>query len=92
MYGELKSDKFEVLAINMGEDEKKVEAFLKQIELSVPVLVDPGGRATLAFGVRSTPMHYFLNPEGRVIGFALGMRQWDNPSMMETLRALMDAF
>ena len=92
MYKELKSDKFEVLAINMGEDEKKVKAFLKQYNLSVPVLVDPGGRATLAFGVRSTPMHYFLKPDGRVIGFALGMRQWDNPVMMETLRSLVEAF
>jgi len=92
MYRELKSDKFEVLAINMGEEEKKVKEFLKQINLTVPVLIDPGGRATLAFGVRSTPMHYVLNPEGRVMGFALGMRDWTTPEMKKTLRSLIEAF
>ena len=92
MYRELKSDKFEVLAINMGEEEKKVKEFLKQMNLTVPVLLDPGGRATSAFGVRSTPTHYILSSEGRVVGFSLGMKDWTTPEMKATLRSLIAAF
>ncbi len=86
----LKGEKFEVLAINIAEDEERVGDLVKKLKITVPVLLDPGRRATVAFGVRSHPMHYFLNHRGQVVALASGFRQWDSPEMMEALQELIE--
>ncbi len=67
-----------VVAVNFRESEAKIQAFVKELPLTVPVGMDPEGAAAQAFGVRGLPVTYLLARDGRILWKALGSRDWDS--------------
>jgi thiol-disulfide isomerase/thioredoxin len=58
---------FRVYTINVDEDSKQVEAFVKETGLSLPILLDPNARvAERVFRVRLMPTTYLLDRKGTV--------------------------
>jgi cytochrome c biogenesis protein CcmG/thiol:disulfide interchange protein DsbE len=50
------------------EDEKpRIETFLAERPLDYPVLMDPGARAAIAYGVSGVPETFFIDGEGRIV-------------------------
>ncbi|WP_428648769.1 TlpA disulfide reductase family protein [Roseibium sp.] len=86
---ELGSDKFAVLAVNVGDKDKKVRAFLEQAELDgLPILIDDKGTLPGKWYLRGLPVTYILNGSGDVILGAIGERVWDAPEMIAALKGL----
>lgn len=54
----------EVLAINILESTEHVRGFIKEKDLSYPVLLDESGRVTRSFLVRATPTYIFIDKDG----------------------------
>ncbi len=67
-----------VVAVNFRESEAKIQAFVNELPLTVPVGMDPEGAAAQAFGVRGLPVTYLLARDGRILWKALGSRDWDS--------------
>ena len=67
------STDFALLAVNFDEAPEQVQAFVDELELSFPALLDPGGDIQRLYQVRGYPTTYFLDKEGMVqiqhIGF-----------------------
>jgi peroxiredoxin len=57
---------FEVLAINFDEPQEIVQNFINDLELSFPVLLDPGGRVQDLYRVRGYPTSYLIDQTGIV--------------------------
>ncbi len=71
-----KDNDFEVLAINVDEDQAAAEAFVAQYQLGFQVLLDPQRRVGQAYKVPGYPTHYIVDRRGNIrfsgLGFNLG--------------------
>ena len=66
LYTRHHADGLEVLAVNVDEERRDAEAFLKERPHEMPVFFDPGGRAPAAFRVDGMPTSYLLDRQGRI--------------------------
>ncbi|WP_286238574.1 TlpA disulfide reductase family protein [Neptuniibacter halophilus] len=87
---QLADQPFEIVAINMGEDSQSVTDFLQQLEtqLSFPVLLDPDNDSFKTFKVRGLPMTLLYDQEGNLVETIMGVREWDQPSAVAGIKAL----
>ena len=65
-YQALKADGFTVLAINNDEPEEVVRAFHGELDLSYPLLLDPGGSVQRLYRIRGYPSSIFVDPKGEI--------------------------
>jgi len=89
----LGEDVFILLAVNLGETKSKILSFLenKRLKVTFPVLLDTSGQVFSIYGPvsrGSIPSHFFIDPEGNIIGAAVGAREWDNEKFYRLLQKL----
>ncbi|MFE8032062.1 TlpA disulfide reductase family protein [Thiohalocapsa marina] len=77
-----------MMAINVGEDAETVRAFLEQVPVSFPLPLDTDSKVTQRWPMRGLPTTFVVGPEGRLIYKATGEREWDDPALLEQVRAL----
>jgi len=83
----LEKENFKMLAINMENIEpERVKKFIKKLKVDFHILLDRKGQVSDIYGVRSIPMTYMINPKGEVEAVAEGMREWDDPKMVQYFR------
>lgn len=83
----LAADGIALVAINSGEDEETVRQYQQQWQMEFPLWLDQDLKATDGFEVRGMPMTFILDAEGKIVLRALGSRQWDEPELLEKIRA-----
>ena len=57
---------FVVVGINFEEDRAPVESFIRERNLTFPVLLDAKGEAGAALGVRGLPVSFIIDREGYI--------------------------
>lgn len=67
IYRELDSDEFEIVAINVDEDTDDGLDFLEDHPVSYLMLADPDGDVGIPYGIRSLPVSYLIDREGRIV-------------------------
>ena len=79
----LGKDKLMVIAVNLDEDPRAADEFLKNAKSDLLVAYDPKGSSPEAFNIRAMPTSYLLDRNGKVVliheGFAA-----DDREMLET--------
>jgi peroxiredoxin len=73
---------FVMIAINLQEPAERVKQFFNDHKLTFTTLLDIKGLVGAEFGIRSIPSTFILDKEGRIIGKALGPREWDGDQAM----------
>lgn len=68
-----------VLAVDMHESAKSVRAFMQELKLSFPAVVDADGSVGFKYGVRPIPATYLVARNGQILWRAFGARDWDAP-------------
>jgi len=68
-----------VLAVNIQESASTVAAWARERRVTVPILLDPDGEVTRQYGVIATPTAFLIDREGRLLGRAVGPRDWASP-------------
>jgi peroxiredoxin len=81
-YNEMGQEKLVVLAVGMGESVKKIKAFFNKYGFTFPLLADNKMKITKLYGVRNIPVTYLIDPDGVVLGRALGVRDWASPDLI----------
>jgi peroxiredoxin len=82
-YLQMGQEKMVVLAVGMGESVGKIKAFFDKYGFSFPLLADNKMEITKLYGVRNIPVTYLIDPDGIVLGRALGIRDWASPDLLE---------
>jgi thiol-disulfide isomerase/thioredoxin len=82
-----KSAEFEVLAVNVGEDPDMVFSFTGTTEF--PVLFDRDSKAMGRWPVKGLPTTFLVDREGRLALKAVGGREFDDPSIVATIKQLL---
>lgn len=85
-------DKFQIVAINMGQSATTVESFLMEqsFQFDLPVYLDDMGRAFTDLKIEGMPSSFLLDSEGKLIETIVGAREWDHPENVKALQALID--
>lgn len=78
-------DKFQVLGINMDEDQGSAEAFIRKFKLRFLHLRDPGGSLAEALRLPVMPSSFLVDGKGRIVFRHSGFRESDK---QEILRAI----
>jgi peroxiredoxin len=81
-YKALKSDKFEILAVNVGQSMAVSKDFQKSFDITFPLLTDTQKITEDLYNIEGFPTNYFIDPQGKVIRKFTG---WVNKKQMEVI-------
>lgn len=88
LYETMKGEKFEIMAVDLGESAKSVQSFLHQNEISYPVYIDPKSSLTGGYASRGIPTTYILDKSGKFIAMIIGSFDYDTPEFVATMKEL----
>ena len=80
---------FVILAVDMGETEAEVKAFLPQVKTDFNVLMDKDGRALKAWKVFAFPTSYLVDAQGKIRYGLYGASEWDAADKVEKITQLL---
>ncbi len=86
---QLKDRDFTMLAVDMQESEKQVRAFISEFSLSFPALLDLNGDISSLYGIVGLPTTYIIDREGKIIGKAVGPRDWSSQESKQLFQSLL---
>ena len=89
LYKTLKDEDFTVMALDIQENRKKVRKFMRRFDIDFPVYLDADGSIAGQYSVKGIPTTYIIDPDGKVIGYAVGPRPWGNSDSIQLMRSLM---
>ena len=76
-----------VVLVNIKEDRDTVRRAVRDRHYTVPVVLDPDGGTANAYRVTGTPTVFVLDRELRIIGRAIGRRDWASDDARRLLAA-----
>jgi len=84
-----KNRKFEILAVNLGEDSKTIQTFLREHPVNFPVLLDSDAKAVKDWKVFAYPSSYLIDKNGKIRLALFGATQWDDLQHLTKIEALL---
>ncbi|HHK75114.1 MAG TPA: redoxin domain-containing protein [Rhizobiales bacterium] len=87
-YTALEGTNVVMLAIHVGGNEDRIWSFLTDMDVTFPVLVDVGSKTGRKWPLRGLPTTFVVDRQGRIALRAIGGREWDDPAILKTIRAL----
>jgi len=78
-----------VLAASHREDPEEVRKFVREFNLTMPVLLDRDGGIGELYGLQWLPTTFLIGPDGRLIARAIGPRDWAGAEARALIRALL---
>lgn len=84
----LGAEGFDLLTVTADIRPKEIRTFLDTLALRVPVLLDRDRDVSDSYLVRGLPTTVLIGKDGKVIGRAVGPREWDSPEAMALIRRL----
>jgi thiol-disulfide isomerase/thioredoxin len=80
---------FTILGVNVGETPEEIRAFLKQVPVNFPIVLDSEGQNLKAWSVFAFPTSYVVDKKGRMRLGLFGSIEWDSPEAVAKLEALL---
>lgn len=81
---------FTILGVNVGESPEEIRAFLKQVPVGFPILLDAEGENLKPWQVFAFPTSYVVDKQGRLRLGLFGPIEWDSPETVAKLEALLN--
>lgn len=78
-----------IWAVNLQEPRSRVEEWIKQKGVTLPVLLDADGAAARAYRVTGTPTVVLVDRSGQWVARGVGMRPWDGEKGRALIAALL---
>jgi len=91
LHQKFKDKDFVMVAINLQESAARVKQFFEEHKLTFLTLLDITGDVGAGLGIRSIPTTLILDKNGRLIGKALGPREWEGKESIALFEYLVDS-
>lgn len=78
-----------VLGVSVDRNEKAYRDFLARNQLAFQVARDPEESISSTYGTFKWPETYVINREGKVIQKYIGPRDWGDPAIVNSIKALL---
>ena len=79
-----------VLTVTTDAQRDGIAGFLRQLDLSLPVLLDESREVSDAFTVRGLPTTFVIGKDSKLVGRAVGPRVWDSRDAVALVQMLRD--
>ena len=91
LHQQFKGKDFVVLTVAVDlEGEIPVEKFIAKHDYTFYVLVDSKSEILDLYGVEGIPMTFLIDKQGRIVGKALGPRNWKSPEALSLINQLIE--
>ena len=91
LHQQLKEKNFVMLTISVDyEGIKPVQEFINKQRYTFPVLLDPKGETLDLFEVKGIPTTFLIDKKGKMIGKAIGPRDWKSIEVESLLNLLIE--
>ncbi|MBI3077481.1 MAG: TlpA family protein disulfide reductase [Deltaproteobacteria bacterium] len=80
-----------VLAVDIQENPKKVKAFISELKLTFPAVIDATGDVVEAYKIFAVPTTILISRQGEMLGRVTGYRDWSTKEARELLDQLLNA-
>jgi len=90
LYQEYKGKGLEIVAVNVKDKRPDALAFVKELKLNYPVLMDPEGEVGLLYGAFALPVTYLIDRKGVVLARLWGPADWYSPAARKLIGALVE--
>ena len=87
-YEALKVDGIALVAINVGEDVDTIDQFMEDEPVDFPLPMDTDAKVAQSYPMKGLPASFVIDPQGRLVYSAMGNREWDDPKLLDLVRAL----
>jgi len=85
---QLADQPFELISVNYAQQAEEVKAFLREVEVNFPVLIDRRGAEAARWQVIAFPSTFVIDAQGMIRYGVNAAIEWDNPEVVSTLRRL----
>jgi peroxiredoxin len=89
LHQEFASQGLALLGVNAREDPEAVRRYATELRLTFPLVLDPDGKISAAYGVVGLPTTFVIGRDGSAVAFAVGPRQWASTAARDLIRALL---
>jgi DsbE subfamily thiol:disulfide oxidoreductase len=90
LYGEFKGKGFEILAVNVKDKRPDALAFVKELKLTYPIMMDPEGEIGLLYGAFGMPATYLIDEKGIILARLWGPADWHSPQARNLIKTLLE--
>ena len=90
LYREFKGKGLEIVAVNVKDRRQDALAFVKELKLNYPILMDPEGEVGLLYGAFGLPVTYLIDRKGVVLARLWGPADWYSPAARKLIGALVE--
>ena len=78
-----------VLGVSVDKNEKVYKEFLQRARLAFNTTRDPEADISADYGSFKWPETYIINDKGRVVAKYIGDRDWTDPNLVSSIRAML---
>jgi cytochrome c biogenesis protein CcmG, thiol:disulfide interchange protein DsbE len=78
-----------VLGVSVDKNEKVYKEFLQRARLAFNTARDPEADISADYGSFKWPETYIINDKGRVVAKYIGDRDWTDPNLVSSIRAML---
>jgi len=90
LWQKYKEQGFVVVAVSVDEGSKsRVETFSKLLDLSYPILLDPGSEVSDLYKVSNMPTSFLIDGNGKIISRIVGTEEWSSPDATKLVERLL---
>lgn len=79
------------VSVDRGGPRALLEPYVRNLEITFPILLDPDGKTASAWRVTGLPATFVVKPGGEVAGNAVGAREWRSEQMQALLTGMLPA-
>lgn len=79
---------FKILAVDMGESQEEVTAFVNEVKPEFTILMDEDGKSIGEWQIFAAPSNFIIDPEGHVRYTLFGGVEWDSDEIIEKIKAV----
>jgi peroxiredoxin len=90
LYRHFKYEKFTLLGVDIMEHPETVKRFVREYNLSFPILLDKAGDVSAKYAANAIPTTYIIDKEGKAVGKAIGPREWDGDHAKDLINELLE--
>jgi len=83
------------VSIDQGDGEKVnklVKSYVSRKKLTFLNLLDPTSSIAAQYGVVGVPTNIFINPQGNIVAFSTGYREWDSKNGLLMIEQLLSKY
>jgi hypothetical protein len=83
------------VSIDQGDEEKVnklVKSYVSRKKLTFLNLLDPTSSIAAQYGVIGVPTNIFINPQGKMVAFSTGYREWDSKNGLLMIEQLLSKY